>query len=107
VCNICDIINICSYYAMYDCSLKVEMSRLVGVGFMRRFVMRSLKMQLLLWCTLVDWLVIFCMRSIMCRRGVMPWNQDCSLSLSIPNIEHKISYIVRKGEKQIQILDGY
>jgi hypothetical protein len=27
--------------------------------------------------------------------------------LSVPGMRRKISYIVRKGEKQIQILDGY
>jgi hypothetical protein len=32
--------NICSYYAMCDCSLKVEVDHLVGVRFARCFVIR-------------------------------------------------------------------
>jgi hypothetical protein len=34
-------------------------------------------------------------------------NRYCSLPLSIPNIDRKTFCIVRKGEKQIQILDDY
>jgi hypothetical protein len=87
-------------------SLKVEVDRLVGVGFMRCFVMRSLKMQLwLLWCALADWLVIFYMARAMYRKDVFPWNQYCGPS-SIPCINRKTVCIVRKSEKQIQILDG-
>jgi hypothetical protein len=59
-----DIINICSYYAMCDCSLKVEVGRLVGMRFMRCFVMRGLEMQLLLRCALADWLGIICVAPI-------------------------------------------
>jgi hypothetical protein len=107
VCNICDIMNICSYYEMYDCSLEVEVDCLVGVGFMRCFVMRSLKMQLWLFkYALIDWLVIFCMACVMYRKDVFPWNQYCGPS-SIPCINRKTVCIVRKGEKQIQILDDY
>jgi hypothetical protein len=91
---------------MYDCSLKVEVGRLVGVGFMRYFVMRSLKMQLLLWCALADWLGIFYMARAMYRKDVFPWNQCCD-SLSTSSTKRKTFCIVRKGEKQIQILDGY
>jgi hypothetical protein len=68
--------------------------------------MRSLKMQLLLWCTLIDWLGIFCMVRTIFGGNVAPWNQYCGLS-SISSVRRKIFYIVRKGEKQIQILDGY
>jgi hypothetical protein len=98
----CDIINICSYYVLCDYSLKVEVGSLVGVGFIR-----SLKMQLLLWCTLIDWLGIFCTVRIMFGGGVVSRSQYCSLSLPIPCMKRNTSCIVRKGEKQIQILDGY
>jgi hypothetical protein len=99
--------NICSYYAMYDCSLKVEVGRLVGVRFVRYFIVRSLKMQLCLFeCALADWLGTFCMMRIIYRRGVFSMNQYCGSS-SMSSMKRKISYIVRKGEKQIQILDGY
>jgi hypothetical protein len=92
---------------MCDCSLKVEVDRLVGVGFMRRFVMRSLKMQLLLWCALIDWLGhVFCMAHIIYRRGVVLLSRYCGPS-SVHGMKRKISFTVRKGEKQIQILDGY
>jgi hypothetical protein len=71
-------------------------------------------MQLLLLCTLIDWLGIFCVVRITFRGNVAPWNQHCGLSLSIPGMKHETSCIVRKGEctirkgeKQIQILDGY
>jgi hypothetical protein len=97
----CDIMNICSYYVMCDYSLKVEVDRLVGVGFMR-----SLKMQLLLWCTLIDWLDIFCMAHIIYRRGVVLLSRYCVPS-SVHGMNRKISCTVRKGGKQIQILDGY
>jgi hypothetical protein len=106
--NICDTINICSYCVMCDCSLGVEVGHLVGVGFMRYFVMRSLKMQLWLFkYALIDWLDIFCMMHIMYRKDMIPWNQYCSLSLSVSCMKPKISYTIRKGGKQIQILDGY
>jgi hypothetical protein len=105
--NVCDTINICSYYAMYDCSLKVEMDSLVGVGFMKCFVVRSLKMQLCLFeCTLIDWLGIFCMARIIFGGNVISLNRYRDL-LSISYMKRKISCIVRKGEKQIQILDGF
>jgi hypothetical protein len=102
----CDIINICNYYATRDYSLEIEAGRLVGMGFMRYFVMRGLEMQLLLWCTLIDWLGIFCMARIICRKYVVPWNRYCGPS-SVPSMKRKTVCIVRKGEKQIQILDGY
>jgi hypothetical protein len=94
---------------MRDCSLEVEAGRLVGVGFIRCFVMRSLKMQLWLFeCALIDWLsYVFYMVRITFRGSVVPWNQYCTSSLSIPGIKRKTFCIVRKGEKQIQILDGY
>jgi hypothetical protein len=70
-------------------------------------------MQLLLWCTLIDWFGIFCMARVICSGGMVPWNQCCGSS-SVSGIRRKISCIVhkgecivRKGEKQIQILDGY
>jgi hypothetical protein len=68
--------------------------------------MRGLKMQLLLWYTLIDWLGVFYRVRIMFGGGVVPWNQCRGLS-SISSMKRKILYIVRKGEKQIQILDGY
>jgi hypothetical protein len=94
---------------MCDYSLKVEVDSLVGIGFMKCFVMRSLKMQLCLFeCALADWLsYVFCMVRIIYKKSVTPWNQDCSLLLSVPGMKRKTSCIVRKGEKQIQILDGY
>jgi hypothetical protein len=99
--------NICSYYAMCDCSLKVEVDRLVGVGFTKSFVMRSMEMQLWLFGNvLINWLGIFCMACVMYRKDVFPWNQYCGPS-SISRIKREISCIVRKGEKQIQILDSY
>jgi hypothetical protein len=63
-------------------------------------------MQLLLWCALVDWFVIFCMMRIIYRRGVFSISQYCGSS-SVSGMGRKVSCIVRKGEKQIQILDGY
>jgi hypothetical protein len=80
--------------------------RLVDVGFMKNFVMRSLKMQLLLWCALIDWLGIFYMARVMYKRGVVPLSRYRDL-LPIPSIKRETVCIVRKGEKQIQILDGY
>jgi hypothetical protein len=81
--------------------------RLVGVGFMKCFVVRSLKMQLWLFeCTLVDWLVIFYMARIIYRRSVISLNRYRYL-LSVPGMKRETFCIVRKGEKQIQILDGY
>jgi hypothetical protein len=69
--------------------------------------MRSLEMQLcLLWCALADWLVIFCMSRVIFGGNVIFLNRYRDL-LSIPNIKRKTVCIVRKGEKQIQILDGY
>jgi hypothetical protein len=92
---------------MCDCSLGVEVGRLVGVGFMRYFVMRSLKMQLWLFkYALADWLGIFCMSHIIYRRGVILLSRYRDL-LTLLGMKRKISCIVRKGEKQIQILDGY
>jgi hypothetical protein len=91
---------------MCDYSLKVVVGRLVGVGFVRHLVMRSLKMQLLLWCTLVDWLGIFCMARVIFGGNVVSWDRYRDL-LSIPDIKRKTVCVVRKGEKQIQILDGY
>jgi hypothetical protein len=85
--------------------LKLKMDRLVGVRFARCFVMRGLKMQLLLWCTLIDLLGIFCMARVMYRECVFPW--DRYRDLSAPSVKRKTSCIVRKGKKQIQILDGY
>jgi hypothetical protein len=79
---------------------------LFGVRFVRYFVMRSPEMQLLLWCALVDWLVIFCVAHIIYRRGMIHWNQCCGSS-STSSTKRKTVCIVRKGEKQIQILDGY
>jgi hypothetical protein len=64
-------------------------------------------MQLLLWYTLIDWLSVFCMARIMYRGGIDPWNQYCSSSLSVSDMKRKTSYAIRKGEKQVQILDGY
>jgi hypothetical protein len=63
-------------------------------------------MQLLLWCALIDWLGAFCMTRAMFRGGVISMGRYCGL-LPISGIKRKTSYIVRKGEKQIQILDGY
>jgi hypothetical protein len=66
-------------------------------------------MQLLLWCALIGGLGhVFCMTHIICirRRGVAPWNRYRDL-LSVPGMKRKTFCIVRKGEKQIQILDGY
>jgi hypothetical protein len=105
--NIFDIINICSYYAICDCNNKVEVDSLVGMGFARYFVMRSLKMQLcLLRSVLVDWLIIFCMARVMYRRGAISWRRYRNL-LPMSGMKRKSYCIVRKGEKQIQILDGY
>jgi hypothetical protein len=78
---------------------------LVGVGFIICFVMRSLEIRLLLWCALVDWLVIFCTARIAYRGDVTSRNQYCG-SLSMSGMKRKTFCIVRKGEKQIQILDG-
>jgi hypothetical protein len=63
-------------------------------------------MQLLLWCTLINWLGIFCMMRTMFGKDVFPWDQYCGSSY-ISGMKCKTSCIVRKGEKQIQILDGY
>jgi hypothetical protein len=104
--NMCDIINICRYCAARDCNLKIEAGRLVDMGFVR-CIIRSLKMQLCLsGCTLINWLSIFCMAHIVYRRGVVPWNQHC-ISSRILGTRSEIFCIMRKGEKQIQILDGY
>jgi hypothetical protein len=73
---------------------------------MKSFVMRSLKMQLLLLCTLIDWLGIFYMVRIIFGGNVISLNRYRDL-LSIPNMKRKTVCTVRKGEKQIQILDGY
>jgi hypothetical protein len=64
-------------------------------------------MQLLLFeCALIDWLVIFCMARVIFGGNVISWNRYRDL-LPIPNMKRKTFCIVRKGEKQIQILDGY
>jgi hypothetical protein len=90
-----------------DCNLKVETDRLVDTGFARYFVMGSLKVQLWLFGdSLVNWLGIFCMARIMYRKDAFSRNRYCDL-LSIPGMKRKIFCIVRKGEKQMQILDGY
>jgi hypothetical protein len=69
--------------------------------------MRSIKMQLRLFeYALADWLVIFCMARVMYRKDVFPWDRYRDL-LSVPGMERKAFCIARKGEKQIQILDGY
>jgi hypothetical protein len=61
----------------------------------------------LLWCILADWVNTFCMVCIIYKRSVVPRNQYRGLLLSVFGMERKIFYIVRKGEKQIQILDDY
>jgi hypothetical protein len=63
-------------------------------------------MQLLLWCTFADWLGIFCMSRIIFGGNVTSLNRYRDL-LSVSGMRRKIFCIVRKGEKQIQILDGY
>jgi hypothetical protein len=63
-------------------------------------------MQLLLWCTLIDWLVIFCIARTMFGKDMVSWDRYCSSS-STPRIKREISCVVNKGEKQIQILDGH
>jgi hypothetical protein len=69
--------------------------------------MRNLEMQLCLFeCALTDWLGIFYMARVMYRKGVFPWNQYCGSS-SVSGMKRKTFCIARKGEKQIQILDGY
>jgi hypothetical protein len=45
------------------------------------------------------------MACIMYRKDTVPKDQYCSLSF-VPRIKRKTFCIVRKGEKQIQILDG-
>jgi hypothetical protein len=73
--------------------------------FVRYFIMRCLEMQL---CLLRDdWINTFCMVRIMYKISVAPWDQYCGSSLSIPGMKRETVCIVRKGEKQIQILDGY
>jgi hypothetical protein len=66
-------------------------------------------MQLCLFeCTLADWLIyVFCMARITFGGSVIPWSVHHDLLLSMPSMKRKISCIVHKGEKQIQILDGY
>jgi hypothetical protein len=69
--------------------------------------MMSLQMQLCLFgCALIDWLGIFCMARIIFGGNVISWDRYRDL-LYVPNIKRKTVCIVRKGEKQIQILDGY
>jgi hypothetical protein len=84
------------------------MDRLIGMEFVRYFTMMRLKMQLWLFeCVLIDWLgYVSCMACIMYRERVISWNQYCGSS-STPGVKCKISCIVRKDEKQIQILYGY
>jgi hypothetical protein len=64
-------------------------------------------MQLWLFeCTLIDWLDTFCMVHIIYRGGVVLLSRYCGPS-STSGTRRKTFCIVRKGEKQIQILDGY
>jgi hypothetical protein len=92
---------------MCDYSFKVDVDRLVGVGFVRCFVMRGLEMQVWLFkYALADWLVIFCMARVISGGNVISLNRYRDL-LPIPNMKRKAVCIVRKGEKQIQILDCY
>jgi hypothetical protein len=93
---------------MYDCSLEVDVGRLVGVGFIRYFVMRGLEMQLCLFeCALIDWFgYVLCVARIVFGGNVISWNQYCG-SLSMSGMKRKTFCTVRKGEKQVQILDGY
>jgi hypothetical protein len=55
---------------------------------------------------LTNWLGIFCMARIIFGGNVVSLNRYRDL-LSIPSMKRKTFCIVRKGEKQIQILDGY
>jgi hypothetical protein len=55
---------------------------------------------------LADWLGIFCMARVMYKKDAFFMSQCCSL-LSMSSMKRKISFTIRKGEKQIQILDGY
>jgi hypothetical protein len=54
-----------------------------------------------------NWLGVFCIACIMHRKDAFPWNQYRDLLLFTASMKRKASCIVRKGEKQIQILDGY
>jgi hypothetical protein len=65
-------------------------------------------MQLWLFeCALTSWFgCVFCMMRIMFGGGVISMDRYCGL-LPIFNMRRKTFCIVRKGEKQIQILDGY
>jgi hypothetical protein len=63
-------------------------------------------MQLLLWCTFANWPGVFCMACIMYRKDVFPWDRYCGSSY-ISSMKRKTFCTVRKGEKQIQILDGH
>jgi hypothetical protein len=86
----------------------VAVLALVDMKFIRCFAMRSLEMQLLLWFALANWLsYVFCMMRTAFERDAALGNRYCSLPLSIPNIDRKAVCILRKGEKQIQVLDGY
>jgi hypothetical protein len=77
------------------------------MGFMRYFVMRGLEMQLWLFrYALVDWFDIFCMARVTFGGNVVSLNRYRDLSHT-PGVGHETVCIVRKGEKQIQILDGY
>jgi hypothetical protein len=80
--------------------------RLVGVGFIRCFVVKGLEMQLLLWCALIDWVGIFYMARIIFGGNVISWDRYRDL-LSVSCMKPRISCTIREGEKQIQILDGY
>jgi hypothetical protein len=81
--------------------------RLVGVWLMGYFIMRGLEMQLWLFENiLADWLGIFCMAHIMYRKCVVLWERYRDL-LPVSVMKRQTFCIVRKGEKQIQILDGY
>jgi hypothetical protein len=50
---------------------------------------------------------VFCVARIVFGGNVISWNQYCNLLLPISDMKRKSYCIVRKGEKQIQILDGY
>jgi hypothetical protein len=93
------------YDTMNICNFKVEMDRLVGMGFVRCFIMGGLKMRLyLLRNALIGLLGIFCVECVMYKKDAAPWNRYCG---SMSDMKRKSYCIVRKGEKQIQILDGY
>jgi hypothetical protein len=85
-----------------------SVGRLIDMVFARCFVMMSLQMQLCLFeCALTSWFsYVLCVARIVFGGNVVSWNQYCG-SLSMSGMKREIHCIVRKGEKQIQILDGY